>query len=98
MNDRQSIMKTAFDQKMKPRERDKKRRERGDLSVALRMDPRSFPAGEVRDFEIPDFVIPDARLGIEISDVLPAGRAELVSFERSVVRLAHDQYSGPPVE
>jgi hypothetical protein len=57
-----------------------------------------FPAGELSESESPDWLIGDASLGIEVSDVLPPkgnnqfSGAQLSSFQRDVVEIARRQY------
>lgn len=58
-----------------------------------------FPAGELAEYESPDWLIRDAALGIEVSDVLPGkcnqrfSGAQLSSFQSEVVGTARRQYS-----
>jgi hypothetical protein len=62
-----------------------------------------FPSGELEEFERPDWLIPSARLGIEVAQLLPE-RAEgamfsppqLSSFQERVVSIAERTYLSLP--
>jgi hypothetical protein len=77
--------------------RDKKRGERWLIEEARRRSD-FFPSGELTPFESPDWLIADASLGIEVSDLLrPKGGnlfsgAQLSSFQAEVVAKARRQY------
>jgi hypothetical protein len=77
--------------------REKKRRERA-LIESARARSDFFPAGELSPFESPDWLIRDADLGIEVSDLLrPKGNnlfsgAQLSSFQAEVVERARTLY------
>ena len=77
--------------------RDKKRGEHWLIEYARRRSD-FFPPGELSPFESPDWLIRDASLGIEVSDLLrPQGcnlfsGAQLSSFQSEVVAKARQQY------
>jgi hypothetical protein len=77
--------------------RDKKRGERALIESARRRS-NFFPTGELSPFESPDWLIRDAALGIEVSDLLrPKGHnrfsgPQLSSFQAEVVERARTLY------
>jgi hypothetical protein len=76
---------------------EKKRSERCLIEEARRRTAL-FPVGELAEYESPDWLIGDASLGIEVSDVLPPkgnnqfSGAQLSSFQGNVVEMARRQF------
>jgi len=78
-------------------EDEKKKVERWQIEEARRRSPL-FPAGELSPYESPDWLIRDASVGIEVSELLPPkgenlfSGAQLFSFQREVVANAQRHY------
>jgi hypothetical protein len=79
-------------------ETDKKERERRIIDAARRHST-IFPSGELRADECPDWLIPSASLGIEITELLPPkplganfSGPQISSFQREVVSAAEQHY------
>jgi hypothetical protein len=81
---------------------EKKRIERWFLEAARRVSSL-IPDGKIEDFEKPDFTImtPTGSLGIEVSEVLRAGRGPLSPVEEEnihekIIRRAKQEYISSP--
>ena len=87
---------------------DKKERERY-IIEATRQRSTLFPAGDLVPDECPDWLIPSASLGVEVSELLPAKREgarfsgpQVSSFQEAVVAAAQEHYysfaDAPPAD